>query len=118
MVLAVRGGILPNTVLVLFPTLRQTLYEGLLRGASASTLDASSGLVTVCAAFATLIAATATHPLQWYRSRLQAGHGTHSRNASVWDGLSIKLVHTVISNTLMCIVEGAAHASVLRTFLS
>ena len=43
-----------RTVLVLFPTLRQTLYEGLLRGASATTLDASSGLVTVCAAFATL----------------------------------------------------------------
>ena len=112
------AGILPNTVLVLFPTLRQTLYEGLLRSASASTLDASSGLVTVCAAFATLIAATATHPLQWYRSRLQAGHGTHSRNASVWDGLSIKLVHTVISNTLMYLSKEQLTQFVLRTFLS
>ena len=112
------AGILPNTVLVLFPTLRQTLYEGLLRGASASTLDASSGLVTVCAAFATLIAATATHPLQWYRSRLQAGHGTHSRNASVWDGLSIKLVHTVISNTLMYLSKEQLTQFVLRTFLA
>ena len=112
------AGILPNTVLVLFPTLRQTLYEGLLRGASASTLDASSGLVTVCAAFATLIAATATHPLQWYRSRLQAGHGTHSRTASVWDGLSIKLVHTVISNTLMYLSKERLTQFVLRTFLA
>ena len=64
------------------------------------------------------LAATATHPLQWYRSRLQAGHGTHSRNASVWDGLSIKLVHTVISNTLMYLSKEQLTQFVLRTFLA
>lgn len=115
------AGILPNTVLVLFPTLRQTIYEGLLRCVGSDPLSAGPWLISLAVALATLIAATATHPLQWYRSRLQAGHGTHaSRNkarASVWDGLSIKLVHTVLSNTLMYLSKEQLTQFVLKTFL-
>ena len=40
------------------------------------------------------------------------------RNASVWDGLSIKLVHTVISNTLMYLSKEQLALRVLRTFLA
>ena len=116
------AGILPNTVLVLFPTLRQTLYEALLRCASATTLTAGPALVSLAAAFATLIAATATHPLQWYRSRLQAGHviatSRNEEKASIWDGLSIKLVHTVVSNTLMYLSKEQLTQFVLKTFLN
>jgi len=115
------AGILPNTVLVLFPSLRQTICEGLLRCIGSDPLSAGPWLISLAAALTTLIAATATHPLQWYRSRLQAGHGTHaSRNkarASVWDGTSIKLVHTVLSNTLMYLSKEQLTQFVLKTFL-
>ena len=114
------AGVIPNLILILFPALRQTIYDALLRLAGAAPETASAAALAAAAALATLVAATVTHPLQWYRSRLQARDGGRhgpAKGGSMWDGLGIKLVHTVLSNTMMYLSKEKLTAFVLRTFL-
>ncbi|EGB12950.1 5'-nucleotidase [Aureococcus anophagefferens] len=114
------AGLAPNLVLILFPALRQMAYDGLLRGLGATEASAGPSLIAAAAAAATLAAAVVTHPLQWYRSRLQATDVSHghrpAKRGTVFDGLSIKLLHTVLSNTLMYISKEQLTEFVLGEF--
>lgn len=97
------AGLAPNLVLVLFPALRQAVYDGVLGTLDATEATAGPALVTLAAGIAALVAAVATHPVQWYRSRLQAAHrpaGMPTRGGC-FDGLTIKIAHTVLSSILM-----------------
>ncbi|KAH8063642.1 allantoicase-like protein [Aureococcus anophagefferens] len=82
--------------------------------------SAGPSLIAAAAAAATLAAAVVTHPLQWYRSRLQATDVSHghrpAKRGTVFDGLSIKLLHTVLSNTLMYISKEQLTEFVLGEF--
>ena len=109
------AGLAPNVVLVLFPALRQTVYDALLAARGVDEATAGPRLVGLAAALAALVAAVATHPIQWYRSRLQAARADRAarRRGACFDGFSIKLAHTVLSNTLMYLSKEQLTVAVL-----
>ena len=94
------------------------IYDLCLSSLGVSEATAGPVLLTLAAASATFFAAVVTHPLQWYRSRLQAATHKRSRHppGSIFDGLSIKLVHTVLSNTLMYLSKEQLTEFVLSEF--
>ena len=84
-------------------------------------------LASAAAAVATFVATVATHPLQWYRARLQAGGAGAAAPApsshtpptgSCFDGLGIKLLHTVLSNVMMYMTKEQLTIYVMRMMQS
>ena len=104
------AGIGPNLILITYPALRQALNDLVLRMCPPPRPGYfSSKRVIFAGAVASLIATITTHPLQWYRSRLQAST-SHGGKQGIYkalelglcfDGLWVKLFHSLISGSIL-----------------